>query len=275
MMENTEPRRWASVSASSQISSVSGWSRSASTTSGGTVSRPLSAAMSWPSAIAASASSAARARRAAAAQPVPGREAGQGRVAGTAQVLDAAACGTRRAGAARPASRRRTASCTAPRPPAAPAARPARPAAPRPPPRERAAGVGPLQEQLEAGQDVGADRPRAGVLERLVGLQQVPGGRRAGQQALGDAELEQDPRAQVGCGRLVERALQVGHGALRRAAAGGRAAGLAQHVGDPGLAAADGVQQLRADELGRRAGRAQHRRRARVGQLALAGGSSP
>ncbi len=116
--------------------------------------------------------------------------------------------------------------------------------------------------------EVGA-RPRVG--QRLADLEQVLRRRRAVRQHLGDAEGEQHLGALLRRGRLLERAAQVGHGALRRAAAHGVAPRPLQQLRGPGGAAARREQQLRRDLLDVRARLAEHLRRALVLQLALGG----
>ena len=110
-----------------------------------------------------------------------------------------------------------------------------------------------------------------GSRDGLVGLLQVLRRGGPGRERLGDAELEQDLDALLGRGRLLERAAQVGDGALRRPAADGVAARALEQLRGPGRAAAGREQELRGDLLDRRAGLAQHLCGALVLELSLRG----
>ena len=127
------------------------------------------------------------------------------------------------------------------------------------------------EEQQDPRQDVGDDGARDGVGLRGQGGAEVVDAARRARRALGQAELEQHARAALLRRRLVERALKQCDRVVGRAAPGGVAAGLLEHLGDPRLAGPRGLEQLGRDRVAARAGVVEHPRGARVAQLALAG----
>jgi hypothetical protein len=97
----------------------------------------------------------------------------------------------------------------------------------------------------------------------------VPRRRRPVEEALGQAELDQQVRVRRGVGRLIQRPGEVGDAALGRAARERAARRLPQDRDGLPLAARGRLEQMRGDPLRLGAGRAEHRGRPEVGPRAL------
>ena len=108
-----------------------------------------------------------------------------------------------------------------------------------------------------------------GILEQLVGLAQVLERQRGVGVRAGDAEVEQDLPAPLRRRWLLERAGEIGHRAVGRAAPHRRLGRLHQQVHDPFLRAPRHREQVRGHLIGLCAGFTQHRGGTRVHQLAL------
>jgi hypothetical protein len=136
---------------------------------------------------------------------------------------------------------------------------------------ERRAGGGGLREQQRAGD--GARRPGAGdgIVEPLVGGEQVLGGGRPVRQHLGPAQRQQHRRAALLRRRLGERTAPVGDRAVGGPAPHRGLPGRVEQVDRPGVAAGRRMEQLGGDLLDAGALVAQHARGPLVLQRALGG----